>query len=89
MNLCFVLGKIISNIKFEFILNSANISIAIFYIELSNGCIIKVKGYNEIADFCYRKLEKEINVFIKGYINSKVELIIDYIEIIDKNIAEK
>lgn len=81
MNLCFVIGKILSNIKFEFILNGEDISIAMFDIELLNKSRIKVKGYNEIADFCYRNLEKEINVFIEGYINSKAELVVDYIEI--------
>ena len=49
MNLCFFIGKICSEIQFEFILNSKNISIAIFDIELTNGSIIKVKSYNETA----------------------------------------
>lgn len=85
MNLCFVIGKVINNIKFEFILNGEDISIAMFDIELLNKCRIKVKGYNEIADFCYRNLQIEMNVFIKGYINSKAELVVDCIKIIDVN----
>jgi len=46
INLCFVIGKIVSDIKFEFIINSKNISVAIFEIELSNNSTVKVKGYN-------------------------------------------
>lgn len=76
MNLCFLIGKICSEIKFEFILNSKDISIAIFDIELSNGSIIKVKAYNEIADYCYANLEKEMIISLQGSIDSKMEIIL-------------
>lgn len=82
MNLCFFIGKICSEIQFEFILNSKNISIAIFDIELTNGSIIKVKSYNETADYCYANLEKEMIIGIQGYINSKEEIILEVINII-------
>ena len=74
MNLCFFIGKICSEIQFEFILNSKNISIAIFDIELTNGSIIKVKSYNETADYCYANLEKEMIISLQGSINSKMEI---------------
>ena len=74
MNLCFVIGKIISDIEFKFIINNKNISVAIFEIELSNKSIIKVKGYNEIADFCYQKLLKGDDVGIYGELNDNMEI---------------
>ena len=55
MNLCFVIGKIISDIEFKFIINSKNVSVTIFEMQLSNNSIITVKGYNEIADWCCQK----------------------------------
>ena len=50
MNLCILLGKIISDIEFKFIINSKNKSIVEFKIETLDNNIIKVYGYNEIAD---------------------------------------
>ena len=64
MNICFFIGKIISDIDFKFIVNNRKYnSIVIFQIELNNKSIITLKGYNEIADFCYRNLEKN-NIII-------------------------
>lgn len=76
MNLCFLIGKIVSEIKFDFILNSKDISIARFSIELENKSIVIVKGYNEIADYCYKKLLKGSIVEIQGSLNSDKEIIV-------------
>ena len=76
MNLCFFSGKIISEIEFEFIINSKNISIAYFDLQLSNGSIIKVKGYDEMADYCYRNLRKGKFVMVEGVMNNNYEIII-------------
>ena len=81
MNICFIAGKIISDIQFEFIINSKNISICTFEIQIDNKNTIIVKGYNEIADTCYRKFIKSDYVCIQGYINNKMEIIIEDIEI--------
>ena len=55
MNICIVYGKIVSKIEFEFIINVKKYySIVIFQIELNNKSIVTVKGYNEIADYCYK-----------------------------------
>ena len=81
MNLCFLIGKIISDIDFKFIISSKNISVVIFEIQLSNNSNIKVKGYNEIADFCYQKLVKGDNIAIQGYLNNKMEIIIENVTI--------
>lgn len=80
MNECFVVGRIISGIGFKFVLDSKNIAVALFKVELSNKSIIDVKGYNEYADYCYSQLSKEDVVFIYGYLNLKMELIIKNIE---------
>lgn len=83
MNICILIGKICSKIQFDFILNSKNISIVRFNIKLSNGSIIKIKGYNEIADYCYRNLEKGMLVEIEGCINNKCEIILEDIILIN------
>ena len=67
MNLCFFIGEIASDIEFKFILNSKNISIAYFDIELRDKTVITVKCYNEIADYCYSKLKKEKTIFIRRF----------------------
>ena len=55
MNICFFIGKIISDVDFQFIIyDRKNISITIFEIELINKSKITIMGYNELADFCYR-----------------------------------
>ena len=75
MNICFFIGKIISEIDFKFIVNSKKYySISIFQIELNNKSVITVKGYNEIADFCYKRLLKNDNISLFGELNSKGEI---------------
>lgn len=76
MNLCFLIGKVVSEIKFDFILNSKDISIARFSIELENKSIVVIKGYNEIDDYCYKNLIKDSIVGIQGSLNSNKEIII-------------
>lgn len=76
MNICFFTGKIVSEIQFDFILYSRNVSIVIFELELENKSIIKVKGYDEIADWCYRYLVKGDVISIYGEINSNLEIIL-------------
>ena len=71
MNICFIIGKVISNIEYKFVLNSKNTAIATFKIELENKSIIIAKAYNQIADYCYRNLAKENTFLIKGYIYNK------------------
>ena len=77
MNLCFLTGKIISEINFKFVLNSKNISIVYFKIELNNKSIVKVKAYNELADYCYNKLKKNDIIAIQGYLSNDMEIVIE------------
>ena len=82
MNICLLIGEICSTIQFDFILNGKDISIVRFNIKLSNGSILKVKGYNEIADYCYRNLKEGDVVLIEGTLNSKIEV---FLKGINKN----
>ena len=66
MNLCVVYGKIISEIQFDFIYKSKQISISRFNIKLSNNSIIQIKAYDDLADFAYSKLKREESIIIKG-----------------------
>ena len=74
MNECFLIGKIISDIKFQFITKSKNISIVNFKIKLFDENIVKIKGYDNIADFCYNSLQKGKIVSMYGILNSKGEI---------------
>lgn len=65
MNEVFLIGKVVTDIDFKFIINSKNISIVMFNIETMDNQIINVKAYNENADYTYSKLK--INDFIIIY----------------------
>ena len=68
MNLCVLLGKIVSDIEFKFIFKNQNKSIAYFDIELLNKSVIRIKSYNELADHIYRKLKVGQIVIVEGLI---------------------
>ena len=72
MNEVFLIGKIISNIEFKFIINSKNKAIACFEIETNDKQIVRIQEYNQLADFVYSKLNKNNQVFINGYIENNV-----------------
>lgn len=80
MNICFLIGKIVSDVEFKFVLESKHISIVIFKLKLSNRSIVTVKAYDEIADLCYQKLLKGDMVGIQGYLNSNMEIIVNEVE---------
>ena len=77
MNECFIIGKIISEIKFDFVIGNEeyfskkeNISVVRFCLELLDKNKICVIGYNSIADFCYQKLSIGNNVVIEGFLRT-------------------
>ena len=81
MNICFLYGKIISDVDFKFIMNNKNkTSISVYKIQLNNKSIVTVKGYNEIADYCYRNLKIGDNIYIQGRLNNMMEIEADFIE---------
>ena len=78
MNEVFLIGKVITEIKFGFLLNNKKKSIARFYIETFDKKKIKIRGYDGVADYCYRTLYKGMSVFIYGDLSAdavKVRLI--------------
>ena len=82
MNICFLVGKIISDINYKFILNDKkNTAIAIFKLKVNENCILTVKGYNNLADLCYRNLSINNYIILQGELNSKMELILYSIEL--------
>ena len=80
MNICFLIGKIISEVEFDFVIGNnkyfknEKISVIRFKVELLDENVTCVIGYNFIADFCYQKLKIGENVFIKGLINNVGEI---------------
>ena len=72
MNKVFLIGKIISDIEFKFIINSKNKAIACFEIETADKQIVRVQAYNQLADFAYSKLNTNDKVFVNGYIETNV-----------------
>lgn len=82
MNEIFIIGKVVSKIEYKFIINSKKyFSKAEFEIEL-NKQRFKVRGYNNIADFCYRRIKINDKVFINGRIESDMIINIKNIKII-------
>ena len=72
MNGVFLIGKIISDIEFKFIINLKNKAIACFEIKTADKQIVRVQAYNQLADFVYSKLNTNDKVFINGYIEDNV-----------------
>lgn len=72
MNEVFIIGKIVNEVKYKFIVNSKkNFSNAEFKIEQDNQLFF-IKAYNNIADLCYRKLHLGDIVFINGKIETNM-----------------
>ena len=70
MNICFIIGSVVEEIKYNFIIEGKNFACAQFKLKLLNKSIINIKAYNNLADYCYRYLNKNDIVFIQGYLNS-------------------
>ena len=49
---------------------------------LLNNSKVTVKSYNEQADYCCGRLNKNDAVYIEGYLNSKMQIIVNGIEYI-------
>ena len=76
MNLCFLIGKIISQIQYKFIINSKDTAIVIFKLQLQNKSIVTIKAYNEMADFYYSHFDVNDVICIQGRLNTKSEIIV-------------
>ena len=74
MNEIFIIGKIASKVEYKFIVNNKKqYAKAEFEIE-RNKEVFKVIGYNNIADYCYRKLKINDQVFIYGKIETGMRI---------------
>ena len=71
MNICFIKGKIITELEYKFTFIRNADAVITFEIELDNKSKIKVIGYNEIADKCYKKLKKEDIIWLEGKMEEK------------------
>ena len=79
MNICILLGKILSKIELNFLYNSKkHISLVEFQISVSNPIgsnykkqIINIKAYDEQADNMYRKFKKGDLIILEGYLDGK------------------
>ena len=81
MNICFFSGEIVSDVSFNFIISKdksfkkcRHFNICYFELSLSNKTTVKVKAYDELADFCYRNLKNRDYVFLYGCLNDRFEV---------------
>ncbi len=88
MNLCFIIGKIINDVDFKFILSGKHKSIVILKIKLINGSEIEVRAYDEIADICYRFFNKNEIVLVEGRLDTKMYIVLKKIEKIDWKVKD-
>lgn len=66
MNEVFLIGKITSEIKFDFMVKSKNKAMARFMITTIDKQSISIRAYDKMADFAYSRFQKENLVFIYG-----------------------
>jgi len=73
MNEVFVIGKVVSRVEFDFLINSKKISKASCYLKLNNKSIIEINGFNNVADYMYGCVKEKDDIFIYGkLINDKI-----------------
>ena len=88
MNIVIIYGKIASKIDFKFIYDRykekdnikekyKHTSIAKCKIKLQNESILVIYGYDEVADYMYRYIKENDNIFLEGRIdgNMKIEVL--------------
>lgn len=82
MNEVFIIGKIITEVKFDFILNSKHISVSRFKImTIYDKQEINITAYDEMADYVYVNIKQGNFVMINGYLKNN--------EVVLKNIEKK
>ena len=77
MNVVFLIGELIKEIEYKFMLEKKKTEKAILNLKLLDKTEIKVEGYNEIADFCLRNLKIKDIALIYGKIEENIVKIID------------
>lgn len=83
INICFLMGKITSEIEFKFFYNSKkHVSMVEFFMNTYKGNLqVLVRGYDEIADTVYKKFSINNPINLIGFIENN-EIIIE--EILEK-----
>lgn len=83
INICFLMGKITSEIEFKFFYNSKkHVSMVEFFMNTYKGNLqVLVRGYDEIADTVYKKFSINNSINLMGFIENN-EIIIE--EILEK-----
>ena len=86
MNICFEIGKIVSEIEYKFIIKSKNKAIVQLWLETSDYNKIYIVGYDDIADKIYSVFKKGDFISFCGKIENDKVVIEDLEEkIISKN----
>lgn len=80
MNICFFLGKIVSDLNFKFAVGSKFCSRVKFEIEIDDVNRIFVEAYDDEADLCYQILKKGDIVLAKGRLSDNSNILVDVIE---------
>ena len=71
MNEVFIIGKIITEVKFNFILKSKHISVSRFKImTVYDKQEINITAYDEMADYVYVNIKQGNFVMINGYLKN-------------------
>lgn len=78
MNICFVIGKIVSEIEYKFIIKSKNKAIVQLWLETSDCSKIYIVGYDDIADKIYSLFKKGDFISFCGKIENNKVVIKDF-----------
>ena len=87
MNLVIVYGTIVTNVDFRFIYDRygydkdniekySHVSIASCKFKLLNESIITIYGYDDVADFMLKNLNKEDHIVVEGRIECNGKVIV-------------
>ena len=88
MNLVIIYGIVVTNVDFKFIYDRFcsdkgniekynHVSIASCKLKLLNESVIEIYGYDNVADFMIRKLNKENSIIIEGSLDNNGNIKID------------
>ncbi len=75
MNLCLLLGQIITIPQYNFFYNNKkHISLIEFKVQLNKDIIINVQAYDEKADFIYQFFNNGDFICFTGWLDSKMKV---------------
>ena len=66
--------------RWRFLYQKKNISIARTKLELQNGSIITIKGYDEMADWMIQNIRKEDEVIMQGELDTRMEVVVKWMK---------